>query len=83
MAFVKLDIVGDESSTVFFIGRVLQVPTPLLLLDKATQRLLVRGGNPLFDSAPNLEVLGGIAGLILPRSLPGNYEVARGEKPSS
>lgn len=80
MGFIELDLVGDETSTVLLIGSVLEVPTTLLLLDKAANGLLLSGSDAVFDSSPNLEVLGSVTGLILARSLPGDDERAVGRE---
>lgn len=73
---MELNLVGDKASTVLLVGGVLKVPASLLLLDKATKRLLLAIGNTILDGAPNLQVLGRIAILILSRALPGDEEAA-------
>lgn len=70
VAFIELDLVGDLSSAVLFVSGVLEIPTTLVLLDELGERLLVGAGDALLHYAPDLEVLGGIAGLILGGSLP-------------
>lgn len=72
VALVELDLIRDQPSTVLLVGRVLEVPAALLLLNKASNGLLVSSGDAVLDCPPDLEVLGGVAGLILGWPLPGN-----------
>src|SRR5699024_11735061 len=65
---------------VLFVGCVLAVPAPLLLLDEAAERLLVPGRNTLLHRAPDLQVLGGIASFILGGPLPGDDKGAKGRE---
>lgn len=76
----ELHFVGDETGAVGFVGSVLQVPVALLLLDELAYRLLGGGINALLHGAPDLEVLCGIAGLVLGRSLPGDEKGAQGRE---
>lgn len=77
---VKLDLVRHQPSAVLLVCRVLEVPIALLLLDEATQRLLLGVWNAFLDYSPDFEVLGGITGLVLPGALPGNDEGATGRE---
>lgn len=80
VALVELHLVGNESRTVLLIGRILEVPVPLLLLDETSQGPLVLDSDALLEGAPHFEVLGGVAVLILARSLPRDEErTTRGE----
>lgn len=78
MALIELDLVGDKTSTVLLVGSVLQIPTILVLLDKAAQGLLVLGSNTILNGAPDLQVLGSIAILVLGRALPSDEEGTAG-----
>jgi hypothetical protein len=80
VALVKLHLVAHEASAVLLVGCILQIPAALLLLNEAAEGLLVRGRHAVLDGAPNFEVLGGIAILILARALPGNDESATGRE---
>lgn len=80
VTFVELDFVGDLTGTELLVGCVLKVPASLRLLDVLAQGQLVGSGNAIFDSTPDLQVLGRISVLVLGRSLPGDEEGAeRGE----
>lgn len=70
VSLIELHLVGDEACAVLFVGRVLEVPTSLLLLDEAANGLLISGSNTIFDCAPDLQVFGGVAIVILGRTLP-------------
>jgi hypothetical protein len=80
VALVELDLVCYKTSTVLLISCVLKVPALLLFLNKAAQGLLILTSNALLYNTPDLEVLGGIAILILARALPGNDESATGRE---
>lgn len=77
---IKLHLVGDEAGAVFFVGSVLEVPASLLLLDETTEGLLIGSGNTILNCAPNLQVLGGIAVVVLGRTLPRDEEAALGRE---
>ena len=80
MALEELHLVGDEAGAVGLIGGVLQVPAALLLLDKLADRHLGGSIDAVLDGAPDLEVLGGVAGLVLGRPLPGDDKGAQGRE---
>lgn len=80
VALEELHFVGDLTRAVGFVVGVLQVPVALLLLDELAYGLLGGGVNALLDGAPDLEVLGGIAGVVLGRALPGDEKGALGRK---
>lgn len=68
VALVELNLIGDDTGAVLFVGRVLQVPASLRLLDEAAHnRMLVS-----IDHAPNLEILDSVTLFILGRTLPGD-----------
>lgn len=80
VAFVELNFVGDETSTVLLISCVLEVPALLLLLNKAAQRLLVLSSDTVLYNTPDLEVLGSISVLVLGRAFPGDDESTAGRE---
>lgn len=71
VAVVELDLVGDDARAEALILRVLQVPAISRLLDELANGLLLSIIGELLDGAPDLEVLGSIAILILGGALPG------------
>lgn len=80
MALEELHFVGDEAGAVGFVGGVLQVPAALLLLDELAYRHLGGSIDALLHGAPDLEVLGRVAGLVLGGSLPGDDKGAQGRE---
>lgn len=70
MTLVELDLVGHQTGAKALVGRVLHVPARHRLLHKLPKRLLF-GSVSILDDAPDLEVLGGIAALVLGGTLPG------------
>ena len=54
MVLKELDLIGDEAGAVLLVGRVLKVPASLLLLNEATERLLLISWDALFHDTPNL-----------------------------
>lgn len=78
VTLVKLDFIGDLAGAELFVGRVLKVPASLRLLDVFAEGLLLSSLDALLDGAPHLEVLGGIAVLVLSGALPGDEEGAAG-----
>ena len=71
VALVELDLVGDDARAETLILSVLQVPAIGRLLHKLANGLLLSIISDLLDGAPDLEVLGRIAILILGGALPG------------
>lgn len=71
VAVVELDLVGDDARAEALILRVLQVPAISRLLDELANGLLLSTIGELLNGAPDLEILGGIAILILGGALPG------------
>lgn len=80
VAVVELDLVCDEAGAILFVCCVLQVPAILRLLHKLAERLLSRLISGRLDGAPDLEILGGIASLVLGGSFPSSNEGAPGRK---
>lgn len=76
----ELDLVGHKAGAEALISRVLEVPAGLRLLHKLAQRLLHGSFGKILNRAPDLEVLGGIAVLVLGRALVGTQESALGRE---
>lgn len=74
IALEELDLVGDDASAEALVGRVLEVPAGLRLLDPAPHDSMGLGGGVgrLLHDLPDLEVLGGVAIGVLGRTLPGD-----------
>ena len=70
---VELHLVGDEAGGVALVGRVLQGPAAQRLLHKLADGLGVGG-------PPDLQVLGGVASLVLAWALPRAQEGALGRE---
>ena len=87
-AFIELDLVGDNARTELLVGRVLQVPAGLRLLDKASNHILPVASiavtaivaRAVLRDPPYLQVPHRIAVVILGWSLPGDdVSAERGE----
>ncbi len=70
MALVELNLVGHKTGAEAFVGSILQVPARHGLLHELSKRLLLSIVGNVLDDAPDLEVLGGIAVLVLGGALP-------------
>lgn len=80
-ALVELHLVGDAAGAEALVAGVLQVPAGLVLLHKlANNAPLSLGASIVIDRPPDLQVLGGIAGLVLCRTLPGDDVSAQRRK---
>lgn len=82
MALVDLNLVRDHSGAELFVVGVLQVPPGLGLLHEAANRLFLDAfGQRLFvNDQPHLEVLDGVAVVVLGRALPRDDISALGRK---
>ena len=67
---VELYLVGNHARAILLIVAVLKVPARLRLLDPLADGLLLGTRSKVLDSAPNLQVLIGIAILVLGWALP-------------
>lgn len=71
--FIELHLIRDHSSAELLVGGVLQIPPSLVLLHElADKRPLLITRALRFDSAPDLQIFGRIAVVILCRTLPGD-----------
>jgi hypothetical protein len=72
-AFVELNFVGDDAGAKALVERVLQVPACLIPLNELADNLsLALSASIVVEGSPDLQVLRGIALLVLCRPLPGD-----------